>query len=232
MERDLAEIAILEYLDKADSSDMMHHIDYYNIFLGIKDKTGIKRSDLYDITEGMFKRGWLEAYENTEESGLFRISAKGQIKLQRASASSNDLSPASTAHNRAFSGKTIMSETGDSLLTESGDHIVTESNGEYSLTDRPIIVNSTSWTGLTKTVIDARNVNVISRQIEQAIDAISGAGAGNFETMQATAFLRAAKELVDAPEPPSQLIWQLISKAADVVGLFGLFFTLFSQSAS
>jgi hypothetical protein len=99
--------------------------------------------------------------------------------------------------------------------------------------DTPTIINSTSWKGLTqRTIIDARNAKVVSQLIEQALTAIPDSAAGNFEHMQAVAYLKAAKELVDAPEPPSELIWQLISKAADLVGLVGLFYTIFAQAAS
>ncbi len=94
-------------------------------------------------------------------------------------------------------------------------------------------IESVNWTGLTdRTLIDARNAKVVSRLIEKALKALPESPASNFEHMQAAAYLKAAKELVEAPEPPSELIWQLISKAADLVGLIGLFYTIFAQAAS
>ena len=93
-------------------------------------------------------------------------------------------------------------------------------------------VDSKQWTGLTDTIIDSRNAKIVSGMIEKAIDSLPASGAGNFHIMQATAYLKAAKELVDAPEPPSQLIWQLISRAADVIGIFGFFYTIFFQAAN
>ncbi|MFK4793007.1 hypothetical protein [Sphingobium sp. ZW T5_29] len=93
-----------------------------------------------------------------------------------------------------------------------------------------ITANSSAWTGLTRTIVDARNAAVISKLITKALDELPGEERGNVEVMQAAAYLKAAQELVNAPEPPSELIWQLISRAADVVGLIGLFYTIFSQA--
>ncbi len=93
----------------------------------------------------------------------------------------------------------------------------------------PLTIDSAAWTGLTSTTINARNAVVVGGLIDKALASISTSTAGNFEAMQAAAYLKAAKELVEAPEPPSRMIWDLISKAADVVGLIGLFFTIFAQ---
>lgn len=104
--------------------------------------------------------------------------------------------------------------------------------GAGSYGDKEQAINSDAWTGLTrKTIIDARNAKLVSQLIEKALTALPESAAGNFEHMQAAAYLKAAKELVDAPEPPSELIWQLISKAADLVGLIGLFYAIFAQIA-
>lgn len=135
-----------------------------------------------------------------------------------------------TPENPGVPENAIVTESGDFLVTENGDYLVTESRSGAS--DRSIRVDSAAWTGLIqRATINARNAKVIGGLIEQALTALPEAGAGNFENMQAAAYLKAAKELVDAPEPPSELIWQLISKAADLVGLIGLFYTIFSQAA-
>lgn len=76
------EIAVLRYLDMLDSRGSTHHVRTSEIQKYLADKVATPAS-LYSVMEGMFKRGWVEAYENTEESGLFRISAKGQFQLQR-----------------------------------------------------------------------------------------------------------------------------------------------------
>ena len=96
----------------------------------------------------------------------------------------------------------------------------------------PTSINSSSWTGLTQTIIDARNAQAVSRMINLALDSLASSRAGNVQIMQAAAYLKAAKALVDAPEPPSALIWSLISKAADLVGLVVAFYAIFGSAAS
>ncbi len=151
----------------------------------------------------------------------------------------------------------ILTESGDYLVTEKGDHLVTE-DGDYRVTEdgnrrvtedgdnrsveteAPDVVTSTPeiitsydsarWTGLTNTVIDTRNAKAVTALIDSALLSLSASSAGNSEIMQAAAYLKAARELTDAPDPPSELIWEMISRAANLTGLLGLFYTLFSQA--
>ncbi|MBR0551494.1 hypothetical protein [Stakelama marina] len=124
----------------------------------------------------------------------------------------------------------LVTEDGVPIVTESGDFIIVGDVPEADIRHAAITVNSAEWTGLTKTIVDARNARVVSSLINKALDSLPGAHADNFKTMQAAAYLKAARELVDAPEPPSEEIWRLISRAADIIGLAGLFFTIFSQA--
>jgi hypothetical protein len=87
------------------------------------------------------------------------------------------------------------------------------------------VVESASWTGLSKVRIDARNAAAVSSLIDEAIGSL--AGDENAKIAQARALLRAAKELTDAPEPPSEIIWDLIQRAGAVVGLLDIFLRIF-----
>lgn len=89
----------------------------------------------------------------------------------------------------------------------------------------PIRVDSRSWTGLTRVRVTHRNAHAISRLIDTALGELSTDG--NAKTAQARALLLAAKELTDAPEPPSDIIWELIQRAGAVVGLLDIFFRIF-----
>jgi len=95
---------------------------------------------------------------------------------------------------------------------------------------REALHDSALWTGLTTKVIDARNAEVVTKLIDNALSSLTTSSASNSEIRQAAAYLKAARELTDAPEPPSELIWELISRAANLTGLLGLFYTLFSQA--
>jgi hypothetical protein len=98
-----------------------------------------------------------------------------------------------------------------------------------ALHDTSTTIDSSAWTGLTRVTIDARNARAVSSLIDDALASLAGSHASNFKIMQATAYLKAAKELVEAPEPPSEEVWRLIGRAADLVGLIGLFYTIFVQ---
>lgn len=126
----------------------------------------------------------------------------------------------------ALSPSVLTTESGEPLFTEEGEFLEVDDVAP----DEPITVDSSKWTGLSKTVIDARNAAVVSDLIGRALDSLSVSERGNFEIMQATAYLKAARELVDAPEPPSEEIWRLISRAADIAQLVGVFFALFTQA--
>jgi len=89
-----------------------------------------------------------------------------------------------------------------------------------------IQVDSTSWTGLTRVRVTHRNARTISRLIDIALGELSADG--NAKTAQARTLLLAAKELTDAPEPPSDIIWELIQRAGAAVGLLDIFFRIFA----
>ena len=80
----------------------------------------------------------------------------------------------------------LVTENGDQIVTEDGDNIAI---GDMASTDGPITVNSSTWTGLTRTKIDSRNAKLVSNLISNALDSLSSSEIGNFETMQATAYL-------------------------------------------
>jgi hypothetical protein len=97
-------------------------------------------------------------------------------------------------------------------------------------TRRKIIdVDTSAWTGLKAVRIHAANATIVSSLIEAAIDQLSTSQEGSEATVQAAAYLRAANELVNAPDPPSIVIWDLVQEAAAVAGLLQLFSVIFQQ---
>lgn len=96
--------------------------------------------------------------------------------------------------------------------------------------ERDALHDSALWTGLKSKVIDARNADVVIKLIDDALSSLTTSSVSNSDIRQAAAYLKAARELVDAPEPPSELIWEMIGRAANIAGLVGLFYALFSQA--
>jgi hypothetical protein len=131
------------------------------------------------------------------------------------------------AYEAVFPGSALVTHSDGATFSDGSRY----RNGPETDRQEPMSFDSAAWTGLSRTVVDARNARVISNLIDRALDALPGTEAGNADIMQAAAYLKAARELSSAPQPPSELIWQLISRAADVLGLFGLFYTIFAQAA-
>ena len=191
---------------------------------GLEDEIDTKE-ELRGLLDAMVQDGLLESnWGPRDYEASYRLTDEGAYQ-----ASGFDQYAAQVPPNA------ILTEAGEPLMTKGDEFIVTEASEapiEDALVDSPITVDSSAWTGLTKVIIDARNAKAVSALIDQALISLPSSEAGNFQIMQATAYLKAAKELVDAPEPPSEEIWRLISKAADLVGLFGLFYTIFVQAMS
>ena len=102
---------------------------------------------------------------------------------------------------------------------------------EPTLTYRPPRpMHSASWTGLTNVRIDARNATTISNLISSALSELPKDD--NAKVAQARTLLLAAKDLADAPDPPSDLIWELIQRAGAVVGLLDVFLHIFLSLSS
>ncbi len=93
----------------------------------------------------------------------------------------------------------------------------------------PIRVDSRSWTGLMRVRVTHRNARAISRLIDTALGELPTDC--NTKAAQARTLLLAAKDLTDAPEPPSDIIWDLVQRAGAVVGLFDIFFRIFAAAA-
>ncbi len=218
------ERAILEYLSRNEESTDSFH-SFTTIFEEVaepytrqttyfKDGGEINRKEyIRAFLDQMVADGLLDSQlgERGYEAN-YRLTDQGQYE-------------ASGFDQLTLSSNVLTDGSGEPLFTERGDFLEAEEIPK----DEPITVDSSKWTGLTKTIIDARNAKVVSGLIGKALDCLPESEKGNFEIMQATAYLKAARELVDAPEPPSEEIWRFISRAADIVGLVSFFYLIFEQ---
>jgi hypothetical protein len=85
------------------------------------------------------------------------------------------------------------------------------------------------WQRLKSIVIGANNFDSVSRLIDRSLDELSKAQLTNEQHRQAASYMLAAKELVNAPSPPSQIVWDLIQKAAAIAGLVQTVLMIFSS---
>jgi hypothetical protein len=87
-------------------------------------------------------------------------------------------------------------------------------------------VDSSAWTGLPPTF------SLTNERRETLISLLSAAEEGlselkdNTTKAQARAYIIAAKHLADAPEPPADLIWEIVQRASNLAGVASLFISI------
>jgi hypothetical protein len=88
-------------------------------------------------------------------------------------------------------------------------------------------VDSTAWTGLPREgILTLQAAEKLKVALSTVDDAIEKATCSNEERAQARAYVLAIHALADAPEPPADLIWQLIERASSMAGIAALFVAL------
>lgn len=78
----------------------------------------------------------------------------------------------------------------------------------------------------TRLTIDEGMRERIVDEVAKIHVAIEGTSVGNVEKAQARALLRAIEALADAPEPPGDLIWELLQRANNISGIASLFVSI------
>ena len=88
-------------------------------------------------------------------------------------------------------------------------------------------IQSATWTGLPSdfALSEEKRTRLVTclQQAEAGLDFL---GIGNQQKAQVRAYIVAAKALADAPEPPVELIWELIQRANAIAGIASLFVSI------
>jgi hypothetical protein len=63
--------------------------------------------------------------------------------------------------------------------------------------------------------------------VHRALQCLEKSEEGNEAIIQAATYLRSVLVLLEAPDPPTDVIWDLVGRAADISGLAQFFFGLF-----
>ena len=147
--------------------------------------------------------------------GLVPAAWKGAEQLSDAEVSRN-------RSNDAFQGDAFQ-----------GDAFQGHSASEPEIRYYPPVVDSSKWTGLPAdfALTEQRAESLISMlsDVERALDSI---GADNSEKAMARAYIVAAKALADAPDPPVDIIWELINRANSLAGIASLFVSVIALFAA
>lgn len=184
--------------------------------------------------------GWRGAFfdelRTPDEKRALGVLLEGLAKrglLQRRQ-SDNDFEPYFEANDRAirrYFGQRTIGRGGEVDQTGHPTDALNDAPAQAARppeNPEPIRIDSRSWTGLTRVRVTHRNARAISGLIDTALSELSSNG--NANTAQARTLLLAAKELTDAPDPPSDIIWELIQRAGAAVGLLDIFFRIFAAA--
>jgi len=95
---------------------------------------------------------------------------------------------------------------------------------EYLAAAEPnVTIDSSSWTGLPSNfVFNPDKHETLVRLLREAEGKLDGVGATNEEKAMARSYIVAARILSDAPDPPIDVIWELISRANHLSGIAAL----------
>jgi hypothetical protein len=74
-----------------------------------------------------------------------------------------------------------------------------------------------------QSILTEEQREAVLREVLVAERQILAADLSNLERSQAQAFVAAIRALAEAPEPPKDLIWEIISRANSLAGIAGLF---------
>ncbi len=159
--------------------------------------------DKYSLT---WKPLWEENFiEEIERQGLARVDGHiGRARKQHISISANGINWV----------ELNLGENVASYLEQNGAHYQ-DSDGAP--------IDSAAWTGLPSTFVlaEEKRETLVSmlREAESSLDQL---GAGNSEKAMARAYIVAARTLADAPDPPVDLIWEIIGRANSLAGIASL----------
>jgi hypothetical protein len=91
----------------------------------------------------------------------------------------------------------------------------------------PILVDSSAWTGLPPDFqFTEERLQRLVTLLDTAERDLDSYPIPNSQKAQARAYILAAKELAQAPEPPADLIWELIGRANSIAGIASLFVSI------
>jgi microcompartment protein CcmK/EutM len=120
----------------------------------------------------------------------------------------------------------VEEELGDnvaSFLEQLG--AIHNSHGEK--VDERQAIDGSSWTGLPSEfrLTDQKRESLIT-MLQGAELALDSLGAGNSEKAMARAYIVAARTLADAPDPPVDIIWEILNRANSLAGIASLFVSI------
>ena len=95
------------------------------------------------------------------------------------------------------------------------------------------LISSSSWTGLpSQFVLDEQKKAELVLLLAAAERTLDSLGMGNSEKATVRAYIIAARALSDVPDPPVDIIWELINRANSLAGIAALFVSIIALFTS
>jgi hypothetical protein len=105
--------------------------------------------------------------------------------------------------------------------------VIESDNLQSTETNLVTEINSSSWTGLpSQFVFDQQKQVELIALLNDAEKSLDSLGAGNSEKAMARAYIVAARTLSDVPDPPVDIIWELVTRANALAGIASLFVSI------
>lgn len=161
------------------------------------------------VVEGAIKQGWMAGSVNAggDEYQVIYLTGAGMVEAERLIGQGVEV---------AWHGVTIEGDNDVKSDVQAADPI-----------------NSSSWTGLpSNVVLTEQKREKLVTMLHDADVALDSVGATNHEKAMARAYIVAAKTLADAPDPPADLIWELINRANHLSGIASLLVSVMALFAS
>ncbi len=167
---------------------------------GIDDKEQVRAALDQLVMDGMVESRWGER----DYEASYRITDQG-------------------AYEAAFPDGALVTHSDGTTFSDGSRY----RNGPASERQEVKSFDSAAWTGLPSAFVldEQKSAKLVSllQAAEQNLDRI---GAGNAEKAMARAYIVAAQALADAPDPPADLIWEIINRANNLAGVASLFISI------
>ncbi|MGB3803458.1 MAG: hypothetical protein WA935_05475 [Sphingopyxis granuli] len=211
------QITFLIILNEGDLESLHGIAHYYRKHFGLSSEAKIEdlQSSIYRLErEDVICQFDIEA-DGDLDSAIYDHSEHGDIKF-------NDMTIIGLDEKFCLGRRAIdyAFENRDALCEKAIDHGFTKAAAV--LTDLPI--DSAGWTGLDANFQLNEEIKLkLLKMLTEAEKTLSSSASNDRDVGQGLAFVRSAKILCEAPDPPKRDIWTMINRASSILSIASVF---------
>ena len=182
-----------------------------------------------------WKRGWLiELQKELLEEGMIRGPSNGSNDaMATGRLSGRGLSFIERNYGALDGVSTLISKVADQTTLSPSDATSSSDADEPTIVAHdPRVIRSADWTGLPESFeFTAEKQAALVRNLDIAEAALSTSDVSQESRAQVRAYIIAIRALAEAPDPPKDIIWELIGQANTVAGIASLFVSIIALFA-